>query len=117
MLLAGLGTLLAGCAGGNLTVYSEVGKALPVAQYQVLGQTKYDQTWIDKTIEGEVAGFGFPRPAKRPASLAPKKPKPCPVCAKPVSAEKPSVTEPTPLPPEPPKKKRLLERLKEKLKR
>ena len=30
---------------------------------------KYDQIWIDKTIEGEVAGVHFARPAKRPPSL------------------------------------------------
>lgn len=114
-----LGILLAGCASSDkLVSVREVGSAFPHAQYQVLGQTRYDQTWIDKTIEAEVVGFNFPRPARRPASLAPKKPKPCPVCAKPVSVTKPAVTESTPLPqskPEaaPPPKKKLFQRLKE----
>ena len=63
-----IGTLLAGCATDNVGTI-DAGAALPRANYQVLGKTKYDQTWIDKTIEGEVAGFGFSRPLKRPASL------------------------------------------------
>lgn len=64
-----IGTLLAGCATDNIGT-QDAGAALPRAQYQVLGLTKYDQAWIDKTIEGEVAGFHFARPAKRPASLS-----------------------------------------------
>ena len=63
-----LGTLLAGCATDNVGTL-DAGAALPHAQYQILGRTKYDQTWIDKTIEGEVAGFHFARPLKRPPSL------------------------------------------------
>jgi hypothetical protein len=47
------------------------GAAFPRAPYQVLGHTRYDQTWIDKTIEAEVAGFHFARPARRPTSLNP----------------------------------------------
>lgn len=63
-----LGTLLQGCATDSVGT-QDAGAALPHAQYQVLGRTRYDQTWIDKTIEGEVKGFGFPRPQKRPASM------------------------------------------------
>lgn len=113
---AGLGIPLAGCANNGFVTLQAAGSSFPQAQYQVLGQTKYDQTWIDKTIEAEVVGFNFPRPAKRPASLAPKKPKPCPVCAKPVSVTKPPVTETVPAPQPKPEKKKLLQRLKEKLK-
>jgi hypothetical protein len=47
----------------------DAGAALPRAEYQILGKTKFDQLWIDKTIEGEVKGFGFKRPLKRPASF------------------------------------------------
>ena len=68
-LLMGLGILLPGCAASNNAGTLDAGAALPQAQYQVLGKTRYDQTWIDKTIEGEVAGFGFKRPVKRPASF------------------------------------------------
>lgn len=63
-----LGTLLVGCASSNVGTL-DAGAALPRATYQVLGKTRYDQTWIDKTIEGEVAGFGFKRPLRRPASF------------------------------------------------
>lgn len=109
-LVAGVGILLAGCASGKFVTLPAAGQDFPQADYQVLGQTRYDQTWIDKTIEAEVAGFGFKRPAKRPASLAVKKPKPCPVCAKPVSDVK------TEAAPAKPAKKKLFQRLKEKLK-
>ena len=63
-----LGIPLLGCAANNVGSL-DAGAALPRATYQVLGKTKYDQTWIDKTIEGEVKGFGFERPLKRPASF------------------------------------------------
>ena len=41
-------------------------------KYQVLGKTRYDQKWIDQTTEAGIAGFGWKRPAKRPAALNPK---------------------------------------------
>ena len=65
---AGIGTLLAGCATDNIGT-QDAGAALPQAQYQILGKTRYDQAWIDKTIEGEIAAFKFKRPLRRPASL------------------------------------------------
>jgi hypothetical protein len=65
-----LGLALGSCANGEFATLSGAGDAFPRAQYQVLGQTKYDQTWIDRTIEAEVAGFHFARPARRPASLS-----------------------------------------------
>ena len=68
ILSVALGTLLQGCATDNVGTL-DAGAALPRAQYQILGKTKYDQAWVDKTIEGEVAGFHFARPLKRPASL------------------------------------------------
>jgi hypothetical protein len=63
-----LGMSLAGCAT-NSPGTLDAGAALPRATYQVLGKTRYDQLWIDKTIEGEVAGFGFSRPLRRPAGF------------------------------------------------
>lgn len=68
-LLVGLGILLAGCALNNFASLQAAGEAFPQAQYQILGKTRYDQKWVDKTIEAEVAGFGFKRPLKRPESL------------------------------------------------
>ena len=68
-LLAGIGTLLMGCAGSKFATYQGAAPSLPQAQYQVLGKTKYDKTWIDKTTEAEVAGFGMKRPQRRPASF------------------------------------------------
>jgi hypothetical protein len=59
---------LTGCATDNVGTL-DAGAALPRAQYQILGKTKYDQAWVDKTIEGEVAGFHFARPQKRPPSM------------------------------------------------
>jgi hypothetical protein len=65
----GTGTLLQGCASNTVIGTLDAGAALPRATYQVLGKTRYDQLWIDKTIEGEVAGFGFGRPLRRPAGF------------------------------------------------
>lgn len=69
-LAIGSGTLLAGCAGpGKLqTFVGGTCQALPQAEYQIKGKTRYDQVWIDKTIEGEVAGCQWERPKARPAS-------------------------------------------------
>ena len=62
-------TMLGACAPTNTFVtLQDAAKAFPRAQYQILGKTRNDQVWISKTIEAEVAGFGFARPAKRPAS-------------------------------------------------
>lgn len=69
MLLAGLGILLGACAKGEFQTFDKPGQVLPQAEYQILGKTKYDQAWVDKTIEAEVAGFGMKRPQARPASL------------------------------------------------
>ena len=68
-ILAASGALLTACAANNFASLEGAGKAFPRAQYQVLGKTKYDQTWIDKTTEAEVVGFGFKRPLRRPASF------------------------------------------------
>jgi hypothetical protein len=69
-LLVVSGTLLQGCAGKTeFATLKPAGEAFPQAQYQVLGKTRYDQTWIDKTTEAELVGFGFKRPQKRPASF------------------------------------------------
>jgi hypothetical protein len=49
--------------------------------YVVLGKTRYDQGWIDRTSEAIIVGCKQPRPKARPASLdAPAKtPTPAPV--------------------------------------
>ena len=60
---------LAGCASSNFVTLDAAGKAFPRAEYAVQGKTSYDQLWIDKTIEAEVAGFGFKRPMARPAEF------------------------------------------------
>lgn len=129
--MVALGIPLAACANGKFVTLSAAGQDFPQADYQILGKTKYDQTWIDKTIESEIAGFGFSRPSKRPASLdqatvvvqpatatkpsvisAIKKKfkKPAPV-ATPLPQPKPEVVPPAP----PPAKKKLLQKLKDKL--
>jgi hypothetical protein len=50
--------------------------AFPRPQYQVKGQTVFDQRWADETTEAGVAGCGWKRPQARPASLMPVKPSP-----------------------------------------
>lgn len=68
-LLAALSMMSMGCAEKNKFVSLEAaGQAFPRAEYQILGKTRNDQIWISKTIEAEVAGFGFERPKARPAS-------------------------------------------------
>lgn len=99
-----------GCAGAKFATYQGAAPSLPQAQYQVLGQTRYDQVWIDKTIEAEVAGFGMKRPQKRPTSLTAK-----PVMHKVVSTPAPKleVIAPTPISlPPPPVKKHWWQRFK-----
>jgi hypothetical protein len=60
--------LLAGCAEPNkLLTFGGVCQALPQAEYQIKGKTRYDQIWIDKTIESEVTGCQWDRPKPRPA--------------------------------------------------
>ena len=60
---------LLGCAtGSNFANVKYVGDSFPRAQYEVKGKTRYDQIWISETISAEVAGFGFKRPLRRPAS-------------------------------------------------
>ena len=80
MLVVGLGTLASGCAHkSSFQTFSGaqghgVGacSAFEAPQYQIKGQTGYDQKWADKTTEAGVAGCDWKRPAKRPASLNPK---------------------------------------------
>jgi hypothetical protein len=38
-------------------------------EYAVLGQTRYDQNWIDSNIEAGVAACGWQRPKPRPQTL------------------------------------------------
>jgi hypothetical protein len=73
MLLASSGTLLAGCVtNDSFATLKGASSSFVAPKYQVLGKTQYDQKWIDQTTEAGVAGFGWKRPAKRPASLNPK---------------------------------------------
>jgi hypothetical protein len=64
-----LGLALSSCAPATFATFAGAKASLPHAEYQVLGKTKYDNTWINKTIEAEVAGFGMKRPLRRPPSL------------------------------------------------
>jgi hypothetical protein len=57
------------------------------AEYAVRGATRFDQSWIDKRIEADVAGCGFERPKPRPPEwdAQPEKPtqlKPAPKVGK-----------------------------------
>ena len=62
--------ILLGCAtGNNFANVKDVGASFPRAQYEIKGKTRYDQIWISETISAEVAGFGFARPQRRPASF------------------------------------------------
>lgn len=71
MLLAVTGTLCAGCAtsGNFATLSSGACSAFPPPQYQIKGQTSYDQKWADETTEAGVAGCSWHRPKARPPSL------------------------------------------------
>lgn len=86
IIAAALGIPLAGCASSQFATLKTAGQDFPQAEFQVLGKTKYDQIWIDKTIEAEVAGFGFKRPARRPPGLDSAT-----IVVQPVSVEKPSL--------------------------
>lgn len=72
LLLAGV---LSGCATNRsfATLESGACSAFPRPQYQVKGETSYDQRWADETTEAGVAGCGWKRPQTRPANLMPVK--------------------------------------------
>src|SRR3974390_184279 len=73
LLLAGIGIAFGGCAANSqFATFGGAGPLLPRAEYAVKGKTAYDQEWIDRTIEAEVAGFGIAPPLARPASFDPK---------------------------------------------
>lgn len=101
MLVAALGTLLAGCVtngtfatlGSSDPSAPDAGacSAFPRPQYQIRGATPYDQQWADTTTEAGVAGCKWERPQPRPAALD----------AAPTVAPKPAV-----------KKKRFLDRFR-----
>lgn len=91
-----LALVLSSCAPSTFATFSGAKEALPQAQYQVLGQTRYDQKWIDETIEAEIAGFGMKRPERRPASLAAR---PVVASTKATVIVKPPVRPATPLQP------------------
>lgn len=44
--------------------------SFPAPEYQIKGETPYDQKWADETTEAGVAGLGWKRPKPRPASLS-----------------------------------------------
>lgn len=63
---------MASVSGGECKVFDR-------PQFAVLGQTSYDQKWIDGNTEAGIAACGWDRPAKRPEDLQPMaaaKPKP-----------------------------------------
>lgn len=62
---------LAGCASTG-TIGSIAGgecKLTRTSQYAVLGKTKYDQAWVNRTTEALVRGCRQPRPGERPPEL------------------------------------------------
>lgn len=67
-----------GCASNQkfATLQDGACNAFPRPQFQVKGQTSYDQRWADETTEAGVAGCGWHRPQVRPASLTPSQPSP-----------------------------------------
>jgi hypothetical protein len=46
-----------------------VSAASSAPEYAVRGKTKYDQNWVDDTVESGVGGCGWQRPAARPPAL------------------------------------------------
>jgi hypothetical protein len=71
IVVSGAIVMLAGCAGARPPVSVSDGLCagvIPRAEYEILGKTRNDQRWIDETIEGEVGGCNYPRPAPRPAA-------------------------------------------------
>ena len=58
LLPAGCGTPRPGSARGECQIFTRPATV-------VLGQTAYDQGWIDDQIESGVAGCGWKRPARR----------------------------------------------------
>ena len=61
--MAACGTLRpASVGGGECRVFER-------PEYAVLGQTGYDQNWIDSNTEAGVAGCGWQRPKRRPHAL------------------------------------------------
>jgi hypothetical protein len=71
--LAGLllTAVLAGCAGTSLPASVTGGECRVFArpEFAVRGKTKYDQNWVDDTVESGVGGCGWQRPAARPPAL------------------------------------------------
>ena len=61
--VAACGTLRpASVGGGECRVFER-------PDYAVLGQTRYDQNWIDSNTEAGVAACGWQRPKPRPQAL------------------------------------------------
>jgi hypothetical protein len=62
---------LAGCAGTSLPASVTGGecRVFPRPEYAVRGKTKYDQNWVDDTVESGVGGCKWQRPAARPPAL------------------------------------------------
>lgn len=96
-LVVGSGTLLQACAQNlkqaELKSLTGVCKTFPRPDYQIRGQTGYDQQWADETIESGVAACHWKRPNKRPATLDKPAPKP-----KKVDKKAPPVVVPVPQP-------------------
>jgi hypothetical protein len=62
---------LTGCASNRqfATLTGGACSAFPAPTVQIKGRTSMDQRWADETTEAGVAGCGWKRPARRPASL------------------------------------------------
>jgi hypothetical protein len=60
--------IVTGCAGSNLPASVSGGecRVFVAAAHEMIGKTRYDQEWIDQTIESGVAACGWPRPKARP---------------------------------------------------
>jgi len=70
-LLFALAVFLGGCQNKALITSIPGGesKVFERPEYEVRGQTRYDQNWIDSQIEGGVAAFRWDRPGPRPPEL------------------------------------------------
>jgi hypothetical protein len=63
LIMTACGTLRpASVGGGECRVFER-------PEYSVLGQTRYDQNWIDSNTEAGVAACGWQRPKPRPQAL------------------------------------------------
>lgn len=71
--MAGLGTLLAGCASrGPASVAGGECHIFGAPKYVIHGRAQYDQDWIDDNTEAGIAACRWSRPKERPVAAKPK---------------------------------------------